>query len=96
MQTKFNHSYYCEMDKMRNLLTKQRGVCEACDALRDVDVNNRRNRSVEIYDLTSDNVDQIYCKNAVTPYPKCTKHTYPACACGKLVYFRTKGMEGFN
>lgn len=92
METKYlKHSYYCEMDKMRHLLTKRRGICEACDALRDVNMNDKRNRAVERYDIVSDNIAGIYCKNSITQHARCTKKTYPSCACGKLVYNRLKG-----
>lgn len=37
--------------------------------------------------------DGIYCKIATTHYPRCTKKTFPSCACGKLVYNQGKNND---
>lgn len=87
------HSKFCRKSNIG--LTKGMGFCNACDTLKSLKIKKPeftldQNR----IDIDADRLDSVYCKKAKTIYPRCTKKTYPQCACGKLVYFRAYSPDG--
>lgn len=87
------HSKLCRRSSLS--LTKGMGDCIACDTLKSLKIKNSHNVRMEEtkVDMDGDRLERVYCKIAKTKYPRCTKKTYPKCACGKLVYFRDMAKD---
>ena len=76
-----NHSKLCTWDGTSSRVTQGVGNCRACDEIKAVRSNSYEPRGK--YGIEKDGV-HMFCRSKI-PWGRCTKHTNPSCACGKLV-----------
>lgn len=90
MQT-LTHSKLCRRNESINGITKGIGICSACDEAKISKVRGAKNRVIKYAQSVPEDLEDIYCKVAITHHARCTKMTFPKCGCGKLVYYRAEG-----
>jgi len=82
MGMSYSHSVNCEWDgKSVENYTWEPGKCRACDFLETKRITGTVYR--ENYGIPRDQLNN-FCLSGIK-WAKCTKHTNPSCACGKIV-----------
>jgi hypothetical protein len=75
------HSKLCKWDGKSTRFTWRPGECLGCDELKTEKITN--NLFKGNYGIGKDEL-HIFCLSGIK-WARCTKHTNPSCACGKIV-----------